>query len=308
MQFLGKTNIDFIGMRKISWTISGILVIIGIVAFFLIVFGKSDLSIDFAGGTEIQGSFANAVDVATVRSTLSGAGFADATIQTVEGSTPNLFNIRVKASSGGSESEVSIAEKLRQALNSGVTGNSFKLDSVQEVGPTVGEELQTQAQIAVIIAMIGILIYIWVRFDFRFSVAATVATFHDVLAVLGFMFVMQRELSLLVVTALLTIAGYTINDKIIVFDRIRENLKLFRKKGDYVEAINGAINQTLSRTIITALTTFIAVVVILVVCGPVVRDFALALAFGIVIGTYSSIFVAAPILVEWEVRSPKRFK
>ncbi|MGB5107496.1 MAG: protein translocase subunit SecF [Candidatus Zixiibacteriota bacterium] len=308
MQFLGKTNIDFIGMRKISWAISAVLVLIGIVAFFMIVFGQTDLSIDFAGGTEIQGSFATPIEVSTVRSALGGAGFADASIQTVQGSAANSFNIRVKASSGGSETEVSVAEKLRQALDAGVPGNTFKLDSVQEVGPTIGKELQSQAQLAVVIAMIGILIYIWIRFDFRFSVAATVATFHDVLAVLGFMFVMQRELSLLIITALLTIAGYTINDKIIVFDRIRENLRLFRKKGDFVEAVNGAINQTLSRTIITAMTTFIAVVVILVVCGPVVRDFALALAFGILIGTYSSIFVASPIIVEWEARSPKRFK
>lgn len=308
MQLIGKTNIDFIGMRKISWTISAILVLIGLVSFFWIVFGKADLSIDFAGGTEIQGSFESGIDAGTVRSALANAGFTDAVIQSVEGSAPNSFNIRVKAATGGSETEVSVTEKLRQALATNIATNPFKLDSVQEVGPTIGAELQSQAQKAVIIAMIGILIYIWIRFDFRFSVAATVATFHDVLAVLGFMFVMQREISLLVVSALLTIAGYTINDKIIVFDRIRENLKLFRKKGDFVGAINTAINETLSRTVITAMTTFMAVIVILIVCGPVVRDFALALGFGIFIGTYSSIFVASPILVEWEARSPKRFK
>lgn len=308
MHIIGKTNIDFVGMRKFSWIISAVLTIVGIVSFFMIVLGSADLSIDFAGGTEIQGSFQNAVDVSSVRSALGGAGYSDATIQTVQGSAPNSFNIRVKTASGGSESETSVAEKLRQALGAAFPGNTFKLDSVQEVGPTVGKELQGQAQKAIVIALIGILIYIWVRFDFRFSVAATIATFHDVFAVLGFMFVMQREISLLVVSALLTLAGYSLTDTVVVFDRIRENLKLFRKKGDFVGAVNGAINEVLSRTLITSLTTFISVLVVLFVCGPVVRDFALALLFGIIVGTYSSIFVASPIIVEWEARSPKRFK
>lgn len=308
MQIVGRTNIDFIGMRKYSWMFSAVLILIGIFSFFMIAFGEADLSIDFAGGTEIQGSFANAIDVSAVRAAVSGGGFSDAVIQSVRGTTPNSFNIRVKAASGGSELEASTAETLRQALAAAFPGNDFKLDSVQEVGPTVGEELQGQAQKAIIIALVGILIYIWIRFDFRFSVAATVATFHDVFAVLGFMFLLQREISLLVVSALLTLAGYSLTDTVVVFDRIRENLKLFRKKGDFVGAVNGAINEVLSRTLITALTTFISILVVLFVCGPVVRDFALALAFGILIGTYSSIFVASPILVEWEVRSPKRFK
>lgn len=308
MQFLSKTNFDFIAMRKVSWAISAILIVLGIVALFMIVFGNASLSIDFAGGTEIQGSFANPVEAGTVRSALASAGFADATIQAIQGSTPNLFNVRVKSASGGSESESTVAERLRDALNKGIPGNSFKLDSVQEVGPTIGAELRTQAQIAMAIALVGILVYIWVRFDFRFSVAATVATFHDVLAVLGLMFILQREMSMLILTALMTIAGYTINDKIIVFDRIREHLRVFRKKSDFVTVVNGAINQTLSRTIITSLTVVMASLVILFVCGPVVRDFALALLIGVVVGTYSSIFVAAPILVEWEARRPKRFK
>lgn len=197
---------------------------------------------------------------------------------------------------------------MTDALGAEFAGNTFTLDSVQEVGPTVGRELQQQALKAIFFALIGILIYIWIRFDFRFSVAATITTFHDVLVVLGFMFIFQREISLLVVSALLTLAGYSLTDTVVVFDRIRENLKLFRKKGDYVGAVNGAINEMLGRTIVTSTTTFLAVLVVLLLCGAVVRDFALALAIGILIGTYSSIFVAAPIMVEWEARSPKRFK
>lgn len=308
MQLIGKTNIDFIAMRKYSWTISAILTLIGIFAFVWILIGNANLSIDFAGGTEIQGSFANPVDVADLRRAVSSAGFEDVVVQDVQGTVPNQFNIRVRAASEGSGEEVTVAERLRQALNTAIPGNTFTLDSVQEMGPTVGAELQRQAQKAVAITIIGILIYIWVRFDFRFSVAATIATFHDILAVLGIMFLLQRQMSLLIVSALLTLLGFTINDKIIVFDRIRENLKSFRKKGDFVTAVNMSINQTISRTVITSLTVFLTVLVILFVCGPVVRDFAIAMAFGVVIGTYSSVFVAAPILCEWEARSPKRFK
>lgn len=308
MHIIGKTNIDFVGMRKYSWIISGILTTVGLISFLWILFGSANLSIDFAGGTEIQGSFQSAVDASSVRSALSSAGYADAAIQTVQGSTPNSFNIRVKTATGGGENEKSEAENLRQALDAAFPGNLFTLGGVQEVGPTVGKELQGQAQKAIIIALVGILIYIWIRFDFRFSVAATIATFHDVFAVLGVMFVLQREISLLVVSALLTLAGYSLTDTVVVFDRIRENLKLFRKKGDFVGAVNGAINEVLSRTIVTSLTAFLSVLVILFVCGPVVRDFALALSFGIIVGTYSSVFVAAPIIVVWEARSPKRFK
>jgi preprotein translocase subunit SecF len=308
MQLIGKTNIDFIGMRKYAWSASAVTTTIGIIAFIMILFGKANLSIDFAGGTEIQGSFQNPVDVSNVRSALATVGYADAAIQSIQGSIPNSFNIKVKTAGEGGGEDKSVAEKLRAELNSAFPGNSFKLESFQEVGPTVGEELQGQAQKAVVIALVGILIYIWIRFDFRFSVAATIATFHDVFAVLGFMFIIQREISLLVVSALLTLAGYSLTDTVVVFDRIRENLKLFRKKGDFVGAVNGAINEVLSRTLITSLTTFISVLVILLVCGPVVRDFALALLFGIIVGTYSSVFVASPIIVEWEARSPKRFK
>lgn len=308
MQFVGKTNIDFIGYRKYAWTFSGIMVVVGIVSMIWIFVGQADLSIDFAGGTLIQGSFAEPVETGAVRSALTKHGYGDASIQRVFGTLPNTFNIRVKAAGGGGAEEESVAEQLTDALGAEFAGNTFTLDSVQEVGPTVGRELQQQALKAIFFALIGILIYIWIRFDFRFSVAATITTFHDVLVVLGFMFIFQREISLLVVSALLTLAGYSLTDTVVVFDRIRENLKLFRKKGDYVGAVNGAINEMLGRTIVTSTTTFLAVLVVLLLCGAVVRDFALALAIGILIGTYSSIFVAAPIMVEWEARSPKRFK
>ncbi len=308
---VGKTNIDFVGIRNYAFIFSGIMTTLGLISLIIITFGQANLSIEFSGGTLIRGSFTNPVTVNEIRNVLATQGVTDATIQQVitsDPSAPSQFIIRVKTASGGAQTEQTMARQLQDALDRALPNNPFKLDSVTEIGPTVGKELQAQARWAVAIALLGILIYIWVRFDFRFSVAATVATFHDVFAVLGFMFIMQREISLLVVTAILTLAGYSVTDTVVVFDRIRENLKMFRKKGDFVAAVNSSINEVLSRTLITSLTAFVSVLVILFLCGPVVRDFAMALAFGIIIGTYSSIFVASPILVVWEAKSPKRFK
>jgi preprotein translocase subunit SecF len=313
MRIIGKTNIDFIGMRRYSFILSAVLVIIVIISLAMIVVGQADLSIDFAGGTLVRGSFADAVSVGELRSALADIGYDDAKIQEVSGTahdgTPiqNTFDIRVK---GSAELADSVAVQLGAAISEAFPGKGFELDSdrLVYVGPSVGQELQSQARTAVIVALVCILLYIWIRFDFRFGVAATITTFHDVLVVLGLMFILQREISLLVVSALLTLAGYSLTDTVVVFDRIRENLKFFRKKGDFVSAVNQSINEVLSRTIITSLTTFVAVVSILVLGGDVVRDFALALTFGVVIGTYSSVFVASPIIVVWESRSPKRFK
>ena len=309
MHLIGKTNIDFIGIRMYAFVFSGIMTTLGLISLAIITFGQANMSIEFSGGTLIQGSFVNAISVSEIRDVLGREGFSDASIQQViarDPKAPSQFIIRVKTASSGAQTEQTMASQLTSALDRALPGNKFTLDSVSEIGPTVGKELQAQARWAVVIALVGILIYIWVRFDFRFAVGATAATFHDVFAVLGFMFIMQREISLMVVTAILTLAGYSVTDTVVVFDRIRENLKLFRKKGDFVATVNSSINEVLSRTLVTSLTTFVSVLVILFLCGPVVRDFALALAFGIIIGTYSSVFVAPPILVVWEARSPKR--
>jgi preprotein translocase subunit SecF len=308
MQLVGKTNIDFIGMRVYAYILSAILILLGIVSLGLMAFGQADLSIDFSGGTYIRGAFDQSVSVGDVRSALAKQGYTDASIQSVIGSTPNTFIIKVAVASAGGADDQSVAKQLENALATAFPGNKFTVDSVQEVGPTIGKQLQQQAAMAMAIAMVGILIYIMIRFDFRFSVAAAVSTFHDILAVLGIMFILQREFSLLVLSALLTLIGYSLQDKVVVFDRIRENLRMFRKKGDFVETVNLSINQVLSRTLVTQLNAIICILVILFFCGPVVRDFALALAIGMLVGTYSSIFVASTIVVEWEARSPKRFK
>ena len=177
MQLVGKTNIDFIGKRRYAFIISGIMTTLGLISLGIITFGQANLSIDFSGGTMLQGSFANSLTVADFRSALASQGFADASIQQVFGSVANTFIIKVKNATAGGEQDVSVAKLLEDAIGKALPGNTFKRDSVGEVSPIVGKELQGQARWAVIIALVGILIYIWVRFDFRFSVAATIATF-----------------------------------------------------------------------------------------------------------------------------------
>ena len=305
-QILPKTNINFIGQRKYAFAISALFSALGIIAFIMIMLGKANMGLDFSGGTMIQGNFEKPVTVAQLRQALGAAGHADAEIQELVGHIkPNSFLIRVKASL----SELGKVDSLLlNAIATAFPDNKFILDSSHEVGPAIGKLLRKQAQLAVLYSLIGILVYIWIRFDFRFAVAATIATFHDVLAVLGIMFLMQKEVTLLVITSLLTLAGYSLTDTVVVFDRIRENLKLYRKKGDFEATINTSINEVLSRTIVTSLTVFITVFAIYIFGGNVVRDFALAMMIGVIVGTYSSIFVASPIVVVWENRSPKRFK
>jgi preprotein translocase subunit SecF len=305
LHILGKTNIDFIGKRYYAFIFSGILVLIGLVAFVFILTGKAKMGIDFSGGTLIEGNFAQPVDISQLRKVMSEHGYPDAVIQELQRETPNAFVIRVKATA---ETGSKVATQLLEVIKKGFPDNPFHLDSVDEVGPSVGAALQGKARVAVIISLFCILFYIWLRFDFRSGVAATIATFHDVFAVLGIMFILQKEITLLIVTALLTLAGYSLTDTVVVFDRIRENLKLFRKKGDFGGTINASINEVLSRTIITSMTVFLVVTVLFFLGGEVLRDFALALMLGVIIGTYSSIFVASPIVVEWEKKSPKRFK
>lgn len=306
MEILKKTNINFVGMRYYAFLFSGILVTLGIIAFVFIFMGKANLGIDFAGGTMIQGSFEKPMRIGQIRDALSRNGYGDADITELKArEVPYFFMIRLKSTA---ETGSQVANAVLAALKKEFPDNNFRKDSVDEVGPAVGKILQQQARLAVLIALVGILVYIWIRFDFRFGVAATIATFHDVLAVLGIMFILHKEITLLIVTALLTLAGYSLTDTVVVYDRIRENLKVFRKKGDFAGTINASINEILNRTLMTGGTTLLAVLAVFIFAGEVVHDFALALLLGIIVGTYSSWFVASPIVLEWEKWSPKRFK
>jgi len=307
-RIIKETNIDFIGMRRKAFVFSTVLILLGLTAFVMVLLNKANMGIDFAGGTMLQGNFAHEINIGDLREAIASGGFPEASIQELDRTDVGVFNsfmIRVKETTAGDEKAVN---KLLNIIKERFPDNEFSKDSEHTIGPAVGESLRRSAQWAVIISILGMIVYIWMRFDFRSGVAATIATLHDVLAVLGVFFILNKEITLLVVTALLTLAGYSLTDTVVVYDRIRENLKKFRKKGQFVNTVNNSINEVLSRTIMTSLSTLIVVVVLFFFGGEVVHDFALAMIIGILVGTYSSVFVASPIVVEWEAHRPSRFK
>lgn len=304
---LGKTDIDFIGWRKYAFVISSILITLGIISFFMVMSGKANMGIDFAGGVMVQGHFEKPVTIEQLRTAVSSQ-FSDAVINQVEDfALPNAFIIKTKRPADEAEAKNRLAQ-INSTIASSFPGNTFTRVSEHVIGPAVGESLRKDAVKAILVSLLGILIYIAFRFDARAGVAATIATFHDVLAVMGIFWVLGLEFDLLFVTALLTLAGYSLTDTVVVYDRIRENLKKFRGRADFVPAINLSINDVLMRTINTSMTVLVVVAILFFFGGQVLRNFALAMILGVLVGTYSSWFVASPIIVEWEARSPKRFK
>lgn len=293
IEILGKTTIDFMGKRYIAFCFSGVMILLGLLAVVQIWRGAANLGIDFAGGTGVQLKFDNAIRIEDARKALDSHGVRDAELQ--EFTQDNKLLIRVKAAT---TIEEKIADRVVAVFNSEFPQNRFVVDSSTEIGPTVGLKLQQDALIAILISFAGIILYVAARFEFRFGIAAAIATFHDVLAVLGLFYVLDKEITLLVVTALLTLAGYSLTDTVVVFDRIRENLQARRR--DRIEVIiNNGINQVLSRTIVTSLTVVLVLIPLTLAGGEVLHDFSLALLVGVVIGTYSSVFVASPVLVIW---------
>lgn len=306
-RIIRETHIDFIGVRKIAFFLSLALVALGIVGLVMVATGKANLGIDFAGGVMVNGYFAQPVTIDELRSAVS-LEFPDAQItQLKDFEEENAFILKTKRPETESEGEERLTA-LYAILEQEFPDNSFTMISEHVIGPAVGQSLRSDAQKAVLLSLFGIIIYIWIRFDFRSGIAATIATFHDVLAVLGIVYILGLEFDLLIVTALLTLAGYSLTDTVVVYDRIRENLKKFRAKGEFAGAVNSSINEVLSRTINTSLTVLLVVGTLFFFGGEVLRNFSLALILGVVIGTYSSVFVASPIVVEWEARRPKRFK
>ncbi|MFQ6008053.1 MAG: protein translocase subunit SecF [Candidatus Zixiibacteriota bacterium] len=306
-KIIGETHINFIGLRKFAFVLSAGLIMIGIVGFIMIATGKANLGIDFAGGVMVTGHFDNPVTIEDLRAAVT-IEFPDAEITNLKDfEKPNAFIIKTKRPESEAEGKERL-ETLKKIIADTFPGNTFTIVSEHIIGPAVGETLRGDAQKAVLLSLFGIIVYIWIRFDFRSGIAATIATFHDVLAVLGIFWLLGLEFDLLIVTALLTLAGYSLTDTVVVYDRIRENLKKFRTKGEFATAVNSSINEVLSRTINTSLTVLLVVGTLFFFGGEVLRYFALALILGVLVGTYSSVFVASPIVVEWEARKPKRFK
>lgn len=293
LEILGKTNFDFMGKRKIAFLFSGIMVLLGLIAVVQISRGAANLGIDFAGGTAVQLKFEQPIRIDEARKALDASGVSNAELQ--EFGQDNKLLVRVKAST---TIEEKTAERVMAVFTKDFPSNKFVVDASTEIGPTIGKKLQEDALIAIVISFIGIILYVAMRFELRFGVAAALATFHDVLAVLGAFYVLDKEITLLVVTALLTLAGYSLTDTVVVFDRIRENLRLRRRESEEA-TINGAVNQVLSRTIVTSLTVVLVLIPLTLAGGEVLHDFSLALLWGVIFGTYSSVFVASPLLLLW---------
>ena len=293
IELIKNTNIDFMGIKKYTFAFSGVLMLVGVLGVVQIYRGHANLGIDLAGGTSIQMRFQKPVPMDEVRQLLTGAGHAEASLQGVPGE--NILIVKVGAK--GKEEKM-VSEQVVTLLRQKFADNPITVESVAEIGPAIGKKLRSDAVLALAVSALAIIGYLAWRFEFKFGVAAAIATYHDVLALVGIFYLLGREIDLLFITALLTIGGYSLTDTVVVFDRIRENIR-FRKRGTLSETINLSVNEVLSRTVVTSLTVFITCVALLFFGGIVLRDFALALTIGVIIGTYSSIFVASPIIALW---------
>ncbi len=283
-QFIQNTHFDFMGKKKTAWIISGVLIAIALLS---IVIRGLNLGVDFTGGYTIQAAYETAPDLNLVRSSLGDAGFEEAVVQNFGSSTEIL--IRMAPQPGASNVEVS--NQVEAALQPS-SEQAITIQRVEFVGPQVGEELREKGGMAILLALVGIIIYIWFRFEKKFSVGSVAALVHDVILTVGIFSLFQVEFDLTILAAILAVIGYSLNDTIVVFDRIRENFRTMRS-GTPAEVMNASINQTLSRTLVTSFTTLLVLLSLFFLGGKIINGFALALIIGVVVGTYSSIFVAS---------------
>jgi preprotein translocase subunit SecF len=289
------TRIRFMWLRRFNFPISLFLSVVSVIAFFLI---GPQYGIDFRGGTLIEmRPIAETTTLATIRSTLNSLNLGDVQVQEVSDITSGTnILVRIQQQAGGDEAQQEALTRVRSAL-----GDKVDFRRVEVVGPRVSSELAYNGTLAMVLSMLGILVYVWFRFEWQFAVGAIICTAHDVLMTLGFFTLLQLEFDLSSIAALLTIVGYSLNDTVVVYDRIRENLRKY-KKMPLPELIDRSINETLARTVTTSLTTLLALFALLIFGGSVIRSFVSAMIFGIVIGTYSSIYIAAPLLIYFKLR------
>lgn len=283
-----KQEIDFLGKRKLAVVFSSLLVIASIASFIV---NGMKLGIDFTGGTLVEVGYKQAPDLSVLRGALSESGFNDATVQNF-GTTRDVL-IRLKPDDTLSNAELST--RVLEAVNKNET-EPATLRRVEFVGPQVGDELAEDGGLALLYSMFGILIYVAWRFEYKFSLGSVAALIHDVIITLGFFSLFGMEFDLTVLAAVLAVIGYSLNDTIVVYDRIRENFRKLRK-GDAQEIMNTSLNQTLGRTLMTSLTTALVLVALALLGGEIIHNFALALLVGVGIGTYSSIYVASPVVL-----------
>ena len=281
------TRIGFIRYRMISFAVSGLLMLASLGLFFT---AGLNYGIDFKGGTLIEvRNKSGPVDLASMRSRLSTIGVGEVQIQ--EFGAPSDVLIRIEQQKGGEKNQQNAIRKVKETL-----GDSVDYRRVEVVGPTVSGELIQSGMIAVLVAIFSVLLYIWFRFEWQFSLGAVAALIHDVVLTIGLFCLLQLEFGLSIIAAILTIVGYSLNDTVVVFDRVRENLRKY-KKMPFSELLDLSVNDTLSRTILTSVTTLIALLSLYVFGGQVIRGFTFAMIWGVLVGTYSSVFVASPLLL-----------
>ncbi len=290
-------NVDFIGKRKIAFALSVVLILVGIVS--LIANGGPKYGVDFTGGTLVQLRFAEDTSAAQIKKILIPAILSSATVQ-LFGDNANEFLVRAK------ETNIKgLRTSILQALGEHYGADNVDMRRIEMVGPQVGQELRQQGLMAILYAMIGILVYVTWRFELIFALGAIVALVHDVLLTLGAFSLFGKEIDLPVIAGFLAIVGYSLNDTIIVYDRIRENTGKHIASG-FAYTVNRSINETMSRTILTSGSTLMVVLALFIFGGGVIHSFAFALLVGVVVGTYSSIFVASPLLISWAERKAAR--
>ncbi len=280
------TKIPFLGFHRIAFIFSGVLAAISIIAFLVL---GLNYGIDFKGGTLIEIRTTDGpANISALRSVISTANVGDTEIQ--EFGAPNEVLIRIEQQPGGEQAQQAVISRLKEVL-----GDSVEYRRVEVVGPKVSSELAQTGTIAVLAAIFAVLVYIWFRFEWQFAIGAIAALVHDVLLTIGLFSILQLEFGLSIIAAILTIVGYSLNDTVVVFDRVRENLRRY-KKLPLPQLLDNSINQTLSRTVLTSLTTLIALFALYSLGGEVIRGFTFAMIWGVFVGTYSSIFIAAPML------------
>jgi preprotein translocase subunit SecF len=300
MRLFANANYDFIGHRRVGYLISLAIIVPGLL---LLLIRGVNYSVEFTGGTLLQVETKAPVDVARVRSALSGVGVQGAEIQTFGSDRELVIRARVAREGSDANDTQATSSAVQSALDQAIGTGQYTVVRTEAVGPKVGSELRQKAVIAVLLSFAVVLLYLAIRFEWRFGVAAVIATAHDVVASLAFIGLTRLEVSLFVVAALLTIVGYSLNDTIVIFDRIRENLHR-AKRDQFTAVLNRSMNETLPRTVFTGTTAVGSLVALAVLGGDVVRPFAILMLFGVAIGTFSSLFIAAPALLAIERKWP----
>ena len=295
MHFIKKPNIDYMKLRKIAFAFSGILVALGFVALVEIILGNANMGVDFSGGSLLQYKTNQDFSMEQVRNAFDKSHLEGIDLQKVE----NEHRLMVKIKKSSKIITSNLSEQISTVLTTNLPDQKFSLESQSEIGSSVSAVLRNKAILAIALSMAGVIIYLGFRFNLSFGIGAAIATFHDVFAVLGICWLLHMEMTLLIVTALLTLAGYSLNDTVVIFDRIRENINKSEDSSLFT-VINDSVNQVFTRSIVTSFTAFLSVLALYLFGGSVIHEFSFALLMGIVIGTYSSIFVASPVLTLWE--------